>query len=57
METMCAKSFLYTKANYSTNIKQPQPFKMSGYYPLTYIINFDSAAQTYSISIDNLKSH
>lgn len=57
METMCAKSFLDTKVNFTTDVKQPQAFKMPGYYPMKYSISYDPATTIYSISIDNLHSH
>ena len=57
METMCAKSFLAAKTTSTTDIKQPQAFKKSGYYPLKYTVAYDAASQQYSISLDNLTSH
>jgi hypothetical protein len=57
METMCAKSFLDTKTSATINIKQPQAFKKSGYYPLKYSVNYDAVRKEYSISLDNLTSH
>jgi hypothetical protein len=57
METMCAKSFIDTKSNYTGDLKQPQAFRKSGYYPLKYSVRYDAVNKEYSISIDNLTSH
>ena len=54
METMCAKSFLGTKASYTGDLKQPQAFKKPGYYPLKYSVQYDAINKEYTISIDNL---
>lgn len=57
METMCAKSFLDGKTSAAIDIKQPQAFIRSGYYPLKYSVRYDAAKKEYSISLDNLISH
>src|SRR5204863_6364193 len=57
METMCAKSILDSKTSSTMDIKQPQAFKKSGYYPLKYSVNYDAAKKEYSISLDNLTFH
>jgi len=56
IEPMVAKSILDTKTNQSVDIKQPQAFKKSGYYPMKYNVTYDAAAKQYSISIDNFMS-
>jgi hypothetical protein len=57
METMCAKSFLDTKTNYTGTVSQPDAFKTSGYYPMQYSVKYDATARIYTISIDNLTMH
>jgi hypothetical protein len=57
IETMCAKSFLDTKASYSGNISQPNAFKVMGYYPLKYSITYDANAKEYTYSLYNLTAH
>ena len=57
METMCAKSFLDAKTSGTFDIKQPQAFKKSGYYPLKYSVNYDAAKKEFSISLEKLTSH
>ena len=57
METMCAKSFLDAKTSGTFDVKQPQAFKKSGYYPLQYSVNYDAVKKEYSISLDKLTTH
>jgi hypothetical protein len=57
METMCAKSFLDGKTSSTIDVKQPQAFMKSGYYPLKYSVKYDAVRKEYSISLDNLRSH
>ena len=55
MEAMVAKTFLDSKTNYSADIRQPQAFKKSGWYPTRYNVAFDGT--NYSISLDNFVQH
>ena len=57
VEVMCAKSYLDSKPNSSGAINQPSAFKTSGYYPTKYSISYDSKADEYTYSIDNMMSH
>jgi len=57
MEPMVAKTYLDSKTNFSSPIKQPTKFKKSGWYPTKYSINYSSATGLYSVSIDGLTKH
>jgi hypothetical protein len=57
MEPMVAKTYLDSKTNFSADIRQPQAFKKSGWYPTKYNIGFDGTSNTYTISIDNFVQH
>ncbi len=57
VEPMVTKSDFDNKQNFSIDIKQPQFFKTSGYYPAKYSLTYDASAKTYSLSLDNLIKH
>ena len=57
IEPMVAKTYLASQTNISADIRQPQAFKQSGWYPSKYNIGFDGTTNTYTISIDNFVQH
>lgn len=54
MEPMMTREWLMTKPTIQENIKLPQAYKKSGYYPTTYSVRFDNDAKEYVITLGGL---
>ncbi len=55
LEPMIAMSFLQSKASVNAEIRQPQAWQRSGYYPTRYTVDFDEAAGVYTILLTDLQ--
>ena len=53
LEPMITLAFLESQPGECLPVKQPQAFKVAGYYPTRYCIRYDSG--TYTISLEGLK--
>ena len=56
-EPMFTRSFLLTKPNFTTPIKQPAAFHKAGYYPTSYRIDFDADKKEYVVALEGLIYH
>lgn len=54
MEPMITREWLMTKQTVQKNIKLPQAYQKSGYYPTTYSIRFDNDAKEYVITLGGM---
>ncbi|KAA0024939.1 DUF5602 domain-containing protein [Antrihabitans cavernicola] len=54
MEPMITREWLLTKPTLQQQIKQPQAYQKTGYYPTTYSVHFDDAAKEYDIQLGSL---
>ena len=54
VEPMITTAFLSTKPDFNLNIKQPQAFQKSGFYPTTEHIRFDNKTKEYTLSLEGL---
>lgn len=54
VEPMVALEFLQSKPNLSSDIKLPQSYQRSGFYPTRYSITFDEKRREYSVALDGL---
>jgi hypothetical protein len=57
MEPMLTREWLETKPTVQANIKQPQAFQKSGYFPTTYNVGYDDATGEYSIALGGMTMH
>ena len=55
LEPMVTKDFLDSKMNMTQAIRQPAQWQRAGYYPESYLIEYDAAAAIYTISLYNLQ--
>ncbi len=54
IEPMITRDYLMTKPTVHEELKQPEAFQKSGYYPTTYDISFDEENQEYVIALGGL---
>lgn len=54
MEPMMTREWMLTKETVQENIKLPQAYKKSGYYPTTYSVRFDDTAKEYIITLGGM---
>jgi hypothetical protein len=52
MEPMITKAFFETKPDAIYEIKQPQEFEVSGFYPTMYAIRYDAGSGEYNVSLE-----
>lgn len=57
LEPMVTKDFLDSKQEVQKEIRQPQAWQRSGFYPKQYSISFDTQAKVYSIMLTNLTEY
>jgi hypothetical protein len=55
MEPMLTREWLLTHPTLQENIKEPTAYQHDGYYPTTYSVHFDEAAQEYWITLGGLR--
>jgi hypothetical protein len=53
-EPMLTREYLLSKPNFTATIPQPKAYPVSGYYPLSYSVIFDSDTENINVSLDNL---
>lgn len=53
-EPMLTLDYFKTKPNFHAKIPQPKAYPVSGYYPLSYSVVYDSDRQQFDISLDEL---
>jgi hypothetical protein len=53
-EPMLTREYLKSHPNFHAKIPQPKAYPVSGYYPLSYSVVYDSDRQQYDISLDEL---
>ena len=54
IEPMMTREWMLTKQAIQENIKQPQAYQRSGYFPTTYSVRYDDQAKEYSISLGGM---
>jgi hypothetical protein len=54
LEPMITKAFLESKKQVHQEIRQPQAWQKTGYYPAQYTIQFDETTKTYSVLLEDL---
>lgn len=54
MEPMMTREWMLTKPSLNENIKLPQAYKKSGYYPTTYVVRFDDEKKEYVIALGGM---
>ncbi|MDQ2882444.1 MAG: DUF5602 domain-containing protein [Actinomycetota bacterium] len=54
IEPMMTREWMLTKQAIQENIKQPQAYQRSGYFPTTYSVHYDNQAKEYSISLGGM---
>lgn len=57
LEPMITKAFLLNHPDFSAPVKQPAAFQKSGYYPLSYQVQFDNEKHEYVITLSGLTKH
>ncbi|MDP4262822.1 MAG: DUF5602 domain-containing protein [Bacteroidota bacterium] len=57
VEPMITKAFLSGHPDFSAPVKQPAAFQKSGYYPLSYKVQFDNVNHEYVITLAGLTKH
>lgn len=53
-EPMITKAYLETKPNFTTGLKLPESYPVSGYYPTAYSIIYNQKRKEFDISLDGL---
>jgi hypothetical protein len=53
-EPMITKKYFETKPNFNGKLKLPQSYPVSGYYPTSYSVVYDSNRKEYNIALDGL---
>lgn len=53
-EPMITKEYLETKPTFTAQLKLPEAYPVSGYYPMAYSIVYDRNRQEFDISLDGL---
>ena len=53
-EPMLTRDYLLSKPNFTAKIPQPKAYPVSGYYPLSYSVIYDSETGNINVSLDNL---
>ena len=54
IEPMMTREWMLTKQTVLKDIKQPQAYQRSGYFPTTYSVRYDDQAKEYSISLGGM---
>lgn len=54
IEPMMTRAWMLTKQSVHENIKQPQAYQRSGYFPTTYNVRYDDQANDYLISLGGM---
>ncbi|MFC7446313.1 DUF5602 domain-containing protein [Rhodococcus daqingensis] len=54
LEPMMTRDWLLTKPTFRQDIKQPQAYQESGYYPTSYSVAFDEAAGEYVFTLSGM---
>jgi hypothetical protein len=54
VEPMMTREWMLTKQAVRKDIKQPQAYQRSGYFPTTYNIHYDDQAKEYSVSLGGM---
>lgn len=54
IEPMLTREWMLTKPTINEEIKQPQAYQQSGYYPTTYSVRYDDQAKVYAISLGGM---
>lgn len=54
IEPMMTREWMLTKQAIQEEIKQPQAYQRSGYFPTTYSVRYDDEAKEYSISLGGM---
>ncbi|MGB9278517.1 MAG: DUF5602 domain-containing protein [Pseudonocardiaceae bacterium] len=54
IEPMMTREWMLTKQTVHEDIKQPQAYQRSGYFPTTYNVRYDDQAKEYSISLGGM---
>lgn len=55
MEPMITREFLLTKPTITADIKQPEAYQDSGYFPTVYNVRFDDTTKEYVIELGGMK--
>jgi hypothetical protein len=53
-EPMITKEYLETKPNFTAELKLPESYPVSGYYPTAYSVVYDRESKEFHISLDGL---
>jgi hypothetical protein len=54
IEPMITRAWMLQKQAVQENIKQPQAYQRSGYFPTTYNVRYDDQAKEYWISLGGM---
>jgi len=54
MEPMITRDFLMSRAGVDEEIKQPEAYQHTGYYPTRYVVRFDKATQEHVITLSGM---
>lgn len=57
VEPMITLAYLKTHPNSTSDVKQPQQFQKSGWYPTKYRVAFDASQKQYYVSLESLVKH
>lgn len=55
MEPMITREFLLSKESYEEDIKQPEAYQRTGYYPTTFTVTFDEATGEHVVTLGGME--
>ncbi len=54
MEPMITKAYLESHPNLTEQLKLPQAYQKSGYYPTTYTVRYNASTKEYMVTLGNM---
>ena len=53
IEPMITQAYLETKPDFQEDLKLPQSYQVSGFYPTSYSVRYDEASKSFTVALEN----